>query len=238
MDRLELVETVREKTGVGYADAKEALDACGDDLLDALVWLEVRGRSQTRSAYASTGTVGGDVSSEMRAAQSAYERSSATGARAMASWFSRVRSRIARSVRRGLETKVVSRRGGGGFLTLPLLPVVVGEALWLMLDLMLMLGSYRFYYLFRGIILLSSLVAPVVCFFYLLFGCRIERHEEEAPAVGSEPWPRPHASEATPPDSRTASAASPSPAPDPVPEAERTPDTAAPEPDGEGADHD
>ena len=54
MERIELVELVREKADVGYTDAKEALDACGDDLLDALVWLEAQGRSQTRTAHVTT----------------------------------------------------------------------------------------------------------------------------------------------------------------------------------------
>ncbi len=89
MEKIELVETVREKAGVGYADAKAALDACGDDILDALVWLEARGYSQTGTARASTGAPGAGVSSEMRAAQDAYARSAQSGPRAAAGWLSR-----------------------------------------------------------------------------------------------------------------------------------------------------
>ncbi len=43
-DQLELVEKLMEKAGVGYADAKDALERNDWDLLEALVWLEKEGR--------------------------------------------------------------------------------------------------------------------------------------------------------------------------------------------------
>lgn len=54
MDRMELVEILREKTGCSYADAKAAAEAAGDDLLDALCWLETQGKAQVRGASCST----------------------------------------------------------------------------------------------------------------------------------------------------------------------------------------
>ncbi len=39
MEKLEKVELIREKCGVSYEDAKAALDACGDDTLDARPFL-------------------------------------------------------------------------------------------------------------------------------------------------------------------------------------------------------
>ena len=36
MDKLEKVEKLRAKTGVSYEDAKNALEACDYDLLDAV----------------------------------------------------------------------------------------------------------------------------------------------------------------------------------------------------------
>ena len=44
MDRLEKVEKLRTKANVSYEEAKEALDACNDDLLDAMVYLEKKGK--------------------------------------------------------------------------------------------------------------------------------------------------------------------------------------------------
>jgi len=45
MTQLEKVEKLREKTDVSYAEAKEALDKSGNDLLDALIYLEAQGKS-------------------------------------------------------------------------------------------------------------------------------------------------------------------------------------------------
>ena len=45
MDHLEMVEKLAQKAGVSYEDAKMALEACGWDMLDALVYLEKLGLS-------------------------------------------------------------------------------------------------------------------------------------------------------------------------------------------------
>lgn len=44
MDNLEKVERLREKADVSYEEAKKALDECGGDLLDAMVYLEKQGK--------------------------------------------------------------------------------------------------------------------------------------------------------------------------------------------------
>ncbi len=44
MDNLEKVEKIREKTGVSYEAAKEALEASNYDILDAIVYLEKNGK--------------------------------------------------------------------------------------------------------------------------------------------------------------------------------------------------
>ncbi|MCH5267209.1 MAG: UBA/TS-N domain protein [Lachnospiraceae bacterium] len=44
MDNLEKVEKIREKSGVSYEEAKEALEACNYDLLDAVIHLEQQGK--------------------------------------------------------------------------------------------------------------------------------------------------------------------------------------------------
>ena len=44
MEKLEKVEMLREKTGVSYEDAKNALEACEYDMLDAIVYLEKLGK--------------------------------------------------------------------------------------------------------------------------------------------------------------------------------------------------
>lgn len=44
MDELEKVERLREKADVSYEEAKQALEECGWDLLDAMVYLEKKGK--------------------------------------------------------------------------------------------------------------------------------------------------------------------------------------------------
>jgi hypothetical protein len=44
MDELEKVEKLRQRADVSYEEAKEALDAAGGDLLDAMVYLEKQGK--------------------------------------------------------------------------------------------------------------------------------------------------------------------------------------------------
>lgn len=44
MATLELVERLREYANVSYAEATEALDACNDDILEAIVYLEKQGK--------------------------------------------------------------------------------------------------------------------------------------------------------------------------------------------------
>jgi hypothetical protein len=45
MTELEKVEKLREKADVSFAEAKEALDNCGGDILDALIYLEKQGKT-------------------------------------------------------------------------------------------------------------------------------------------------------------------------------------------------
>ena len=49
MDDLEKVETIRTKCNVSYTDAKAALDAADGNVLDAIIWLESQGKTQTTS---------------------------------------------------------------------------------------------------------------------------------------------------------------------------------------------
>ena len=77
MEKLEKVEVIREKCGVSYEDAKAALDACDDNVLDAIIWLERQGKSTKQSAnYTTESAAQSEVSPEMQAAQTAYQESS------------------------------------------------------------------------------------------------------------------------------------------------------------------
>lgn len=46
MATIEQVEQLRKRAHVSYQDAKEALEACNDDILEALIYLEKQGKVQ------------------------------------------------------------------------------------------------------------------------------------------------------------------------------------------------
>ena len=48
MDILEKVEALREKANISYEEAKNILDEANGDLLEAMVLLDVRARSESR----------------------------------------------------------------------------------------------------------------------------------------------------------------------------------------------
>lgn len=54
MDQMEKVESLREKTGCSYSEAKAALEETGGDMLEALCWLEQHGKTQLVGASCST----------------------------------------------------------------------------------------------------------------------------------------------------------------------------------------
>ena len=79
MDKLEKVELVRAKAGVSYQDAKEALEACEYDVLDAIIWLENAGKTDVQTASyetTSNSSYTQAASPEMREAQEEYQRTS------------------------------------------------------------------------------------------------------------------------------------------------------------------
>ena len=130
MDKLEKVELIREKTGVSYDDAKVALEASNDDVLDAIIWLERLGKATAESAtYTTTATVEpGPVSPEMAQAQAAYEESAKRNRfqERMQSIFAYLKVLC----RKSLDTTFVAERNGERIVALPILFVILGIFLW------------------------------------------------------------------------------------------------------------
>lgn len=48
---LEKVDIVKERTGVTYAEAKSALEACGGDIVEALIYIEGSNKNADKEAY-------------------------------------------------------------------------------------------------------------------------------------------------------------------------------------------
>lgn len=75
MELLEKVEKIREKTGVSYEEAKQALEACGGDVLDALVYLENQGKIKKPDVSVYTTGQEQESSAEFQEAAASYEAS-------------------------------------------------------------------------------------------------------------------------------------------------------------------
>ena len=72
MDKLEKVEKLREKTGVSYEDAKNALEACDYDLLDAIIYLEKLDKVKAPEVESFTTGAEQQTSTEFEQAQRTY----------------------------------------------------------------------------------------------------------------------------------------------------------------------
>ena len=130
MDMLEKVELVREKTGVTYQEAKEALEACDYDVLDAIIWLENAGKADAQTAtYETKGTTTArEVSAEMQEAQEEYERTSKR-TKIGEVWGS-FRTQAVRLLRAGLDMTFIAERHGERVVAIPLLLVIIGILAW------------------------------------------------------------------------------------------------------------
>ena len=75
MENFEKVEVLSQKANVSFEDAKVALEACGYDMLDAMIYLERQGKVNAGSTASYTTSSGTDTSQEFEQAQRSYEDS-------------------------------------------------------------------------------------------------------------------------------------------------------------------
>ena len=50
---LEKIDIVRERTGASYSDAKDALETCGGNVVDAIIYMEKNKKSTMDNIYSS-----------------------------------------------------------------------------------------------------------------------------------------------------------------------------------------
>jgi hypothetical protein len=125
MEKLEKVELVREKCNVSYEEARDALEACNYDVLDAIVMLE--------QAHGVTERMPADVPPAPDAAYELPEGKTAaaehTTSRAAGAW-KRFCARCKELWTAGLDMTFVAERNGEQLFTLPVLAVVIGLLIW------------------------------------------------------------------------------------------------------------
>ena len=142
MDTLEKVELVREKTGVSYQEAKEALEATGYDVLDAIIYLEQAGKADTRTASYETKATGATktTSLEMREAQEEYHQQSKK-TKVGEAWSSFC-NQCRKVLRAGIDMTFVAERHGQRSLALPVIVIVLGILCWGASIWLLILGLF------------------------------------------------------------------------------------------------
>ena len=150
--KLEKAQVVHDKTGASYEEAREALEACDYDVLDAIVWLERRGKAKTQTAsYTTTVTEEDVTTTEMSQAQSDYERATKDGGftKALNSIFDFLK----RVLRKSVDVSFVAERHGEQVLSMPvlLLVLILIFAFWIALPLLIVGLFFDFRYHFDGI---------------------------------------------------------------------------------------
>jgi len=113
MDRIEMVEKLREKTGVTYEEAKSALESSDWDLLDAVVMLEKEGKVKD-AAYS---TKRPETEEEQRTGKKAKKEKS--------DGFEKFMSFVGRIIHKGNTNHLLIQRNGEKKFSLPVTALVL-----------------------------------------------------------------------------------------------------------------
>ena len=152
-EKLRRAELVRDKTGVTFEEARAALEASGYDALDAIVWLERRGKTarQTASYTTSGSAADAQAQEEMSRAQSDFEASTKPSGFSVA--FGRFMDGVKRVLRRSVEISFVVSRRGARLFSVPLLLFIILAvfAFWVVIPLIVIGLFSEFRYSFDGI---------------------------------------------------------------------------------------
>ena len=148
MEILEKVEKIREKTGVSYEEAKNALEASGGDILDAIVLLENQGKiSKPEVQVYTTGRQ--DSSEEFReAAEECKKNSEKKHNSVIKSFF----SWCSKMIKKGCENFFIISKDGDHIGTIPVLVLVLLLlcAFWVVVPLMIVGLFFGFRYSLQG----------------------------------------------------------------------------------------
>lgn len=153
MENLEKVEKIREKTGVTYEDAKNALEACNYDMLDAMVYLEKLGKvaAPNMSCYTTGANAYTQASNEFARAQENYsDDCKRTG---LGHAIDKFIDWCGRVLKKSCETTFVVSREDKKLAEIPVLVLVLLLlfAFWVTIPLLIIGMFFGFKYNFRGV---------------------------------------------------------------------------------------
>ncbi len=151
MDKLEKVEKLREKTGVSYEDARNALEACDYDLLDAIIYLEKL--DKVKAPEVDSFVTGGDqqASTEFEQAQQTYTNdcNKVTFGQMMDRFF----KWCGKILKKSVDSTFIVERRGQTMINVPVLVLVIALilAFWVVLPLLVVGLFCECRYHFEGI---------------------------------------------------------------------------------------
>lgn len=124
MADLELVEKLRERAHVTYDEAKEALDACDDDLLDAVIYLERKGKVPPPSGNGTYSSRQTESTQQEFTSYTTYKKPKSDDG-SFSDLMRRFADWIAGLLRKGRDNLFVVRRHGKVIVSLPVLVVIL-----------------------------------------------------------------------------------------------------------------
>lgn len=126
MEKLEKVETIREKCGVTYEEAKAALEATEYDVLEAVIYIErMRAGEEVDTLRYATAEPEAEPAAEAPAAESVQDK----GGKSSEAW-DRFCSKVRKVVNGGMEMTFVAERKDERVFAVPLLFVILGLFIW------------------------------------------------------------------------------------------------------------
>lgn len=148
MDQLEKVEKIREKTGVTYQEAKDALEAANGDILDAVVYLENMGKIKKPNVQVFTTEEEKQNEEFQKAAEAASMHKDETFSGTMRKFLNWCRKMI----QKGCENFFIVERKGSNVITAPVIVLVVLliTAFWVIVPILAVGLFFGFRYSFKG----------------------------------------------------------------------------------------
>jgi len=147
---LEQVEKLREKANVSFEEAKAALDACGGDLLDALIYLEKQGKviAPAGGGYYSSKDAGAEEKEKTEEAGKSREDHNEN----LSDTFKRFGRFCANVINKGNNNHFDAERKGNVVISCPVTVMVllVIFLFWIIVPLLIIGLFFGFRYHFRG----------------------------------------------------------------------------------------
>ena len=155
MYTLEQVEQLRKIANVSYADAKEALEASEGDMLEAMIYLEKKGKvapPQDNGSYNSAENTGGRYDQDYDTYATELRRQTQEGDGSFKEAMFSLWSWICKICHKGVVNHLVVKRFGKELFTVPVLLVVLLAvfAFWVCIPLLIVGLFFNFSYSFRG----------------------------------------------------------------------------------------